>query len=695
MAVRLKDTAYFIFLAVAASVLYSCANIGRPSGGPRDETPPVYVSSTPEPDQLNFTGSKITINFNEYIQLKDQNTKVVVSPAQKNMPIIRSNGKSVSVELRDTLLHNTTYCIDFADAIQDNNEGNPLDGFAFAFSTGDSIDTLQVSGIMLNARDLEPMQSIIVGIHENLNDSAFSTIPLTRIARTNDLGQFTIRNMKPGRYHIFGLKDMDGNYTFSRNEDLAFLDEIVVPSSYQRETTDTVFKFNGEIDTIQPGIHTVFTPNDLLLCMFNEEYSALYLKKDERPAENKIHLKFSTPIDTLPDLRVLKPAPSRPDWYRLQRTPQNDSLIYWLTDSNLIKSDSVLIEARYLISDSLDQHVMTTDTINFFFRHKADKKKKKSEKDDSDIKNKKLSDNGPKNSKKGEDDDDKPAKPASMFDSIPTLTMKIERSIDYGSPLPINFETPVDTINMRGIHIFEKEESDTIWRPSTREIRIEPFDSVSVLNFHLIYPFEAGMEYRVEIDSLSIYDCYQQPNRPTKAEISIPPLEEYANLYLLVNITDSAFVELLDSGEKVVKTATVKDGQAALENVRPGTYYARIILDANGNGKWDTGNYALHLQPEEVYYFPNKILLRKNWDNEQTWNIYETALDKQKPYDIKKNRSKADLKKMKDKKGKKQGDEDDEFDEDDPFGTNQYNNYSGNKYNDARNTLGGGNQRIR
>ena len=159
-----------------ASVLVSCANIGRPSGGPRDETPPVYVSSNPEPNQLNFSGSKITINFNEYIQLKDQTTKVVVSPAQKNMPIIRANGKSVSVELRDTLLPNTTYCIDFADAIQDNNESNPLNDFAFAFSTGDSIDSLQVSGIMLRASDLEPMQGIIVGIHENLNDSAFSSI---------------------------------------------------------------------------------------------------------------------------------------------------------------------------------------------------------------------------------------------------------------------------------------------------------------------------------------------------------------------------------------------------------------------------------------------------------------------------------------------------------------------------------------
>ena len=688
-----------------ASVLVSCANIGRPSGGPRDETPPIYVSSNPNPDQLNFNGSKITINFNEYIQLKDQNTKVVVSPAQKNMPIIRASGKSVSVELRDTLLPNTTYCIDFADAIQDNNESNPLDGFAFAFSTGDSIDSLQVSGIMLRADDLEPMQGIIVGIHENLNDSAFSTIPLTRIARTNDYGQFTIRNMKPGRYHLFGLKDMDGNYTFSRNEDLAFLDEIIIPSSHQRETTDTIFKFNGAmdtiftqkniVDTVIPGVHTVFTPNDLLLCMFNEQYSALYLKKSERPVDNKLHIKFSAPVDTLPDLRLLKPTATRPDWYRIERTPSNDSIFYWLTDSTLIKSDSVLVEARFLVSDSLDNLVMTTDTINFFFRHKVDKKKK-TDKHKSDDKDKKIGDkidSDGKISKAG--DESKKEKPASMFDSIPTLSMKIEQNIDYGKPLPITFETPIDTIDLHAFHIFEKEPDDTLWRPSTRAKKLVPFDSVSVMKYHFIYPFDAGSMYRIEIDSLSIYDCYGRPNKPIKAELTVPSLEEYANLYMLVNVTDSAFVELLDSNDKVVLSATVKDGTAALENVRPGTYYARIILDANGNGKWDTGNYAQHLQPEEVYYFPNKILLRKNWDNEQTWNIYETAIDKQKPFDIKKNRSQADIKRLQKMKRDKNGRDQDEDDEDDPWGGNQQNNYTGNKYNDARNSLGGNNQRIR
>lgn len=231
---------------VMALALYSCANIGRPEGGPRDLIPPVYVNSNPLPNQLNFKGEKVEIEFNEYIQLKDHMKKVVVSPAQKSMPIIRGLGRKVTVELRDTLLPNTTYCIDFADCIQDNNEGNPIDGFAIAFSTGDTIDSLQVSGMMLRARDLEPMQSVIVGLQENLADSAFSKLPLSRIARTNEYGQFTIRNLKPGRYHVFGERKKDARAAQLEDEDAVYYEK-----AYDRENVE------AELDRLEPEVQTI------------------------------------------------------------------------------------------------------------------------------------------------------------------------------------------------------------------------------------------------------------------------------------------------------------------------------------------------------------------------------------------------------------------------------------------------------
>ncbi|MGM9811614.1 MAG: Ig-like domain-containing protein [Muribaculaceae bacterium] len=671
---KLEKTAYFVVAMIAALALYSCANIGRPEGGPRDLVPPVYVNSNPAPNQLNYKGEKVEIEFNEYIQLKDHMKKVVVSPAQKSMPIIRSLGRKVTVELRDTLLPNTTYCIDFADCIQDNNEGNPIDGFSIAFSTGDTIDSLQVSGMMLRARDLEPMQSVIVGLQENLADSAFSKLPLSRIARTNEYGQFTIRNLKPGRYHVFGLNDMDGNYTYSRNEDMAFFGDVVVPSSYQRETTDTIFKYNGEIDTIQPGVHTVFTPNDIFLAMFNEEYRSIYMKKNERIAEDKLHILFSGAVDSLPSLRVLKPTPSRSDWYRLQRTAENDSLIYWLTDSNMIKSDSILVEARYLRTDTLDNLTFTTDTLKFNMRHSKMKKDKK-DGDDGKKDNKKKD----KKKKKGGllgalagaeagetngtpnaegDDDEGGAKPKSRFDSIPPISVTFASGVDYGKPLPVTFGTPIDSISQAGVHLYQKD--DTLWNAVERTVRLERIDTVDIMAYKIEYPFEAGKQYRVEIDSMSVFDCFGNMNKPEKVDFAIPSLEEYSNLYLKVNVQDSAFVELLNGSDKVVDTATVVNGTAAFENIKPGNYYARLVIDANGNGKWDTGNYAEHRQPEEVFYYPKRFNLKKNWDVEQNWNIYELAVDKQKPNDIKKNKAKSDMK----NKQKRSGEDEDEEDED-------------------------------
>lgn len=651
---------------VMALALYSCANIGRPEGGPRDLIPPVYVNSNPLPNQLNFKGEKVEIEFNEYIQLKDHMKKVVVSPAQKSMPIIRGLGRKVTVELRDTLLPNTTYCIDFADCIQDNNEGNPIDGFAIAFSTGDTIDSLQVSGMMLRARDLEPMQSVIVGLQENLADSAFSKLPLSRIARTNEYGQFTIRNLKPGRYHVFGLNDMDGNYTYARSEDMAFYGDVVVPSSYRRETTDTIFKYNGEIDTIQPGLHTVFTPNDIFLAMFNEEYRSIYLKKNERLDEGKLHILFSGAVDSLPSLRVLKPTPSRPDWYRLQRTAANDSLIYWLTDSNMIKSDTILVETRYLRSDSLDNLTFATDTLKFNMRHskKKDKKNESTDKEDSGKKDKKKKKGGllgalvkPKGGNPEGAEDGEANKPKSRFDSIPPISVQFTSNVDYGKPLLVTFGTPIDSINQAAVHLFQRD--DTLWNAVARAVRLERIDTVDIMAYKIDYPFEAGKQYRAEIDSMSVYDCFGNMNKREKCEFSIPALEEYSNLYLNVNVQDSAFVELLNGSDKVVDTAAVAGGTAAFENIKPGTYYARLVIDANGNGKWDTGNYALHRQPEDVFYYPKRINLKKNWDVEQTWNIYEQAVDKQKPNEIKKNKPKSEMKNTQKRDGEN-GDEEDE-----------------------------------
>lgn len=662
---KLEKTSYIVLTILIAALLYSCASIGRPTGGNKDIDPPVFTGSNPAPNSTNVKNQSIVLHFNEYIVLKDQSTKVVVSPAQKENPSIRANGKRINIELRDTLIPNTTYSIDFSDAIQDNNENNPLQGFSFAFATGDTIDTLQISGIVLNARDLEPQKEFFVGVHSCLDDSAFSKLTLERIARTNELGQFTIRNIKPGRYHIFALNDADRNYKFARSEDLAFLEEIIVPSVTEIETMDTVFTSQMVTDTIYKATHSLFLPNDILLSSFNEDYKSLYLVNNERTSDRRFNVLFSAPSDSLPTLEVLKPEgfDNSKKWYILDNSQHNDTLNYWITDTMLIKSDSIRVNMRYLHTDTNDMRTFTNDTIYFNLKKMKKKGNKKVEK---------------KKEEEGKD----------SLDSIPQIQLlkfaaASSGTIDVYAPFRFRSEEPIDSINPAMIHL--KQKIDTIWE-DRGIVELKRDSASSILNYKVEYDWEPGGTYGITIDSLAITGIYGLYNGTISQEFKVKELEEYSNLFFKVNVTDSAFVELLDKSDKVVRTAPVENGMVDLFNINPGEYYARLVLDANGNGKWDTGNYSQHLQPEEVYYFSKKLNLKQNWDIEETWDIYELPIDVQKPMAIKKNKP---------KNYREQTKPEDEEEEEEEFGTNfnNMNSYTGNKYNDTRNRTNGFNRR--
>lgn len=693
-----------------AILLYSCASIGRPEGGPRDQDPPIFISSDPKPNALNVKKNKIEILFDEIVTLKDQQSKVVVSPVQKENPVIKALGRKVTVEFRDTLKPNTTYSVDFADAIQDNNEGNPLEDFSIAFSTGDSIDSLAVSGMVLRARDLEPMQKVIVGIHSDLEDSAFQKEQFVRIGRTNSYGQFTIRNLKPGRYRIYALNDLDRDYKYSRNEDAAFLEEIIIPSTKQISTRDTLFTKKNIVDTVIDGRHTIFLPNDILLSMFNAGYSAQYLKSHERPEANKMFIKFAAHADTLPEVEILKPAKSRKDWFRMERSEHNDSLVYWLTDSNLIKSDSILVSMKYLRTDSTDNLTETTDTLAFVLKsnykklkQREEEKKAKEEKqriDELKREQKKLSKQRQKeaakkrkeeeeynrynkNSATGSSNDE--TKADIEIDSVkidtvpkqPTLNFSINTSgqIDVYAPLLFTSTEPIDSMLQNGFHLYNFNEKDSVWN----ELKIDSIklkDTYNPLIFSTEQKWEPGGSYRITVDSCSVKGIYGLWNGTAEQKFSVKNLEEYSNLYFTITpVTDSAFVELLDGSDKIVRTAPVVKGSAEFQNITPGEYYARIIIDSNGNGIWDTGNFSEKRQPEDVYYFAKPLKLKKNWDVEQSWNIFELPLDKQKSDKIKKN--KPEKKKTWDEtdKQKQQNTEDEE----DDFMPQIY---TGNKYDD-------------
>ena len=240
--IRYKDKGCLATVALLALLLLAgCARMGRPDGGWYDETPPYVVGAEPEDMGVNVKAKTVNIYFNEFIKIENASQKVVVSPPQIETPEIQSRGKSIRVKLLDSLRANTTYTIDFSDAISDFHEGNPLGNYTYSFSTGDHIDTLEVSGYVLKAENLEPVSGILVGLYDNLEDSAFVKEPMLRVSRTDSRGRFVIKGVAPGKYRAYALQDVDNNYIFNqKSEMIAFNHDIIEPSWKPDVRQDTI-----------------------------------------------------------------------------------------------------------------------------------------------------------------------------------------------------------------------------------------------------------------------------------------------------------------------------------------------------------------------------------------------------------------------------------------------------------------------
>lgn len=631
---------YYIFIIIAAAVMYSCANIGNPSGGPIDKTPPIFMRSNPTPNAVNVKDRKIDIFFDEIVTLKDPSTKIIVSPAQTEMPRMSALGRKVTVELVDSLLPNTTYTIDFSNSIQDNNEGNAIDNFAFAFSTGSVIDSMRVSGYVLDSRTLEPMQSVVVGLQSNLADSAFHKEKLQRVALTNDRGQFTIRNVSPGSYHIFALKDLDRDYKFGNpTEDIAFLDSIIVPSIGSREAADTVYNDLNEIDTIMRATRPAYFPNDILLSMFNEDRKSQYLANNLRVDSTRISLTFAAASDTLPSLSIVGRNDVPDQWYTLERSQTNDTLTYWIRPPHLVSADTLMVATTYLRTDTASNLSWGTDTLKFTFQRQKAKKKKKNEETDS-------------------------------LEQIRFMELHplANGTQEVYAPLLLQTGTPIERYSREAFHLQRKLQNDTTFYPAEIKSIALRDSTLSRRDLMLKVDWEPGAAYTLAVDSLAMTDIYGLQTKPLKVDFNVRKMEEYGNIvFNIPAVRDSAIVELLDGTEKIVLRAPVKSHRAELLNLLPGKYYARLFIDRNGNGKYDTGNYDMHLQPEETVYYPGAINLKKNWDVEQTWDIYATPIDKQKPEAIKKNKPER-------KKWEKVNTEKTETDEDEENGFSDFSN---------------------
>lgn len=612
-------------VAVTALIVTGCARMGSPDGGWYDETPPRVIGANPAEGAVNVKAKQFYVDFNEFIKIENASENVIVSPPQTEAPEIKSQGKRISIKLVDSLKANTTYTIDFSSSISDNNEGNPLGNYTYTFSTGDRIDTLEVAGYVINAENLEPVKGILVGLYDNLSDSAFCKLPMLRVARTDSRGHFIVRGVAPGRYHIFALQDQDGDYRYGqRSEMMGFSDQIIEPTFKDDIRQDTLWKDSLRIMSIDRVHYTHFLPDDVCLRVFNATISTRYLLKSERPDPRYLLLNYSYPDSVLPTIKGLNFDAT--DAFLIERpVAGKDSLLYWLRDTALVNQDTLRLSVTTSITDTLGVLRQQTDTLEFLSKVSYARRLKEQQ----------------KKIEEWQKDQEKKKKRGEPYDSImppEALALKFEpsQSLDPDQNITITSPTPLEPVDTGMIHLYSHQQNDSLWYKEPYDLR-----RLSDMTYVLRASWRPDMEYSLETDSAAFRDIYGTVTKAQKMGLKVPGNDTYASLLITINGMSGKhlLVNLLDKSGNVVKTDTVDNGQAEFYYLKEGDYYVSLIIDANHNGKWDTGDYDLKLQPEQVYFYPEKITCKAKWDMTVSWNPTEKPLYQQKPADITKQKA--------------------------------------------------------
>ena len=613
-----------IIILVLFTIYYSlftisCARMGQPDGGWYDDDPPVVVGSTPEDRATNVKTNKITIYFDEFIKIDNATEKVIVSPPQLEVPEIKGAGKKIVVELKDTLKENTTYTIDFSDAISDNNEGNPMGNYTFTFSTGEQIDTFEIAGYVLDASNLEPIKGIAVGLYNDLSDTAFTTKPLMRISRTDSRGHFVVKGLAPGTYRAYALQDMDGDFCFTqKGEMIAFNHETYSPSSKPDTRTDTIWRDSLHIDALRQVPYTHFLPDDVTLLAFMHPQTDRYLLKTERLEPNKLSFYFTYGDSILPEIKGLNfNADSA---FVIEANEKRDTIHYWLRDTMLINKDTLLMDISYHMTDTLGNLVLNTDSaVEMLPKVPYEKRLKEQTKE----------------MEKWQKQQEKKKKNDQPYDSIyPVKPLEVKYNVPSSatpdSRITVEMPTPLAVCDTSKVHLYSM--IDSVWYQAPCEFRQI---ANSVRQYELLVDWRLETEYSFEVDSAAFIDIYGVVSKANKQGIKVKGPDDFSLLVINVSgleVADtSIIVQLLNNSDSPVMEVRVKNGKARFEYLMPGKYYMRAFVDANGNGVWDTGDYAADRQAEAIYYYSQEIECKEKWDVTKSWNLTEVPRFRQKP----------------------------------------------------------------
>ena len=585
-------------LLTVAFLAQRCANAVAPTGGPTDQEPPKVKLAVPENNSTNFTGRKIEITFDEFVTLENANQNVLFSPPLSEKPNIRLKNKTVVIKFKEPLAENTTYTIHFGTSIKDLHEGNQLENYVYSFSTGDYIDTLRVAGKVLNAEDKKPVDGAYVCLYaerEGLDTLPLTTIP-DYITKTDKEGNFSLMGLADKRYLVFALKDANSNLYFDQpNEEVAFLDTLV-PASYpwtapkpqpvDTMAMDSTLLVNDTLSpiptdslspvpadtlspipsdsTIQPT--RVFNQQslNLTLYMFTEVDSTQMLLEKKLVEEGMLRFIFRHPAK---DAVIMTPE-MLPDSFNLvtMHSAAYDT-IWWHFTPNV--KDSLWVQVKY--------DTLINDSSRYSLKFK-----------DKNLRNK------------------KPEKLKVTYNTHG------QGGLIPGDSLVLKFSEPILRYEMRDSAVFKRDTNVYYNR-----VAFEPVDEIG-MKYRLTTPFSPDSSYHIEVPDSVFFSLRGRTNEAIKTDFHVMKEDEFGNIYITVvppKDMKQVVVQLLNESGKVLKEQAITHQEEVMfEYLTPAKYKLRAILDADGNGKWSTGNYHHHFQPETVIEYNDGLEIRAGWD---------------------------------------------------------------------------------
>lgn len=608
----------FIYIFVASLIIIltgSCAKIGSPYGGPKDEDPPKIVKAVPSDKTTNFVPQKsITITFDEFIKLEDIFNELIISPPLDERVIAQVKGTKVVVELpKDVTFDTTTYTISFGNSITDNNEGNILENYTYVFSLKGYLDSMQVEGRIVNSFNHKPSEErFLVMLYQNLNDSAPLLERPQYIGRTDKEGYFTIRNIETGTYRLFALQDANSNLIFDLpNETIAFSDSLIElsPGRFEDDiiisdsvllaritNADSVSLDSLQTDSILRSQlrFTYFTE----MGYFTQEVKNQYMTNYLRPEPEKLFLSFNEPVYDSFFISPLNYKPVDKNWYIPDLSNENDTMIFWMTDTSMINMDSLHFQVQYPVYDSLKQYINKTDTLFFITQHEPTKGGRK---------------------RKGRSQEEVPEEKAKEVTYIKVSSnVKNRGGFDLNKSVILMLNSPVDTY--RPDRFSFTRLVDTIEVPE--KYTLAP-DTASLYRVILSYTPEELTDYKIVMLDSAITDIYGRTNDTTIISFTTQAEDFYGVLTVHINNVDEhTIVQLLDEQENILKQHFIDSDQSIrYPYLYPKKYLLKVIIDSNANGKWDTGNYLKKIQPERVIYYQNILNVRANWEIDFNWSL--------------------------------------------------------------------------